>query len=80
MEWWQKGNERALGPSKKGQLIDYFGSLTLWKHQNRCVFYGIAPNLVAVVSQADEGRRFWELAGARGISHLIAQLPKAYWD
>jgi hypothetical protein len=81
MEWWQKVNERALGPSKKGlNSLIILGAWTLWKHRNRCVFYGIAPNLVAAVSQADEERRFCELAGARGargISHLMAQLPEA---
>jgi hypothetical protein len=56
------------------------GAWTLWKHQNRCVFDGIAPNLVAAVSQVDEERKFWELAGARGISYLMAQLPEAWVD
>jgi hypothetical protein len=78
MEWWQKANERAPGPSKKGlNSLIILGAWTLWKHQNRCVFYGIAPNLVVAVPQADEERRFWELAGARGISHLMVQLPEA---
>jgi hypothetical protein len=78
MEWWQKANERAPEPSKNGlNSMIILGAWTLWKHQNRCVFDGIAPNLVTAVTQDDEERRFWELAGARGISHLIAQLPEA---
>jgi hypothetical protein len=78
MEWWQKANERATGPSKKGlDSLIILGAWTLWKHQNRCVFYGIAPNKGGIVSQDDEERKVWELAGARGITHFMAQLPKA---
>jgi hypothetical protein len=78
MGWWQKANERALGPSKKSfKSLIILGAWTLWKHRNRCVFDVIAPNLITTMSQADEERRLWELAGARGISHLIAHLPEA---
>jgi hypothetical protein len=38
------------------------------------VFDGIAPSLVAGLAQADEDRKMWELAGAKGISFLMAQL------
>jgi hypothetical protein len=76
-EWWQKANERAPGPSKKGlNSLIILGAWTLWKHRNRCVFYGIAPNLVAAVSQADEERRIWELAGARGFLPLDDAAPR----
>jgi hypothetical protein len=35
MEWWQKTNERAQGPSKKGlSSLIILGVWTLWKHQN----------------------------------------------
>jgi hypothetical protein len=40
-------------------------------------FDGIAPNMVVVVSQADEERKIWELTGARGITHLMAHLLDA---
>jgi hypothetical protein len=33
--------------------------------------------MVNIVLQADEERKIWELAGARGITHLMAQLPEA---
>jgi hypothetical protein len=69
---------RASGPTKKGvNSLIILGAWTLWKHRNCCVFYGIAPNIVAAVSQADEERKMWELAGARGITYLMAQLPDA---
>jgi hypothetical protein len=40
-------------------------------------FYGIGPNMITAVLQADEERKVWELAGASEISHLMAQLPEA---
>jgi hypothetical protein len=50
------------------------GICTLWKHRNRCVFDGVVPNMAACLSQADEERRVWELAGAKGISFLMAHV------
>jgi hypothetical protein len=66
------------GAIQKGsQLFDYLGSLDTLEASKSLCFYGIACNLFAAVSQADEERRFWELAGVRGICHLMAQLPEA---
>jgi hypothetical protein len=45
-------------------------------HRNRC-FDGIAPSLAAAMAQAEEEKRAWELAGAKGISFLVAQVPGA---
>jgi hypothetical protein len=66
----------SIGYVQTNSLI-ILGAWTLWKHRNRCVFDGIAPILVVAVSQVDGERRFCELAGARGIFHLIAQLLEA---
>jgi hypothetical protein len=78
MGWWRKENEKALGPTKKGlNSLIILRAWTLWKHQNGCVFDGIAPNMAVAVSQADEERKIWELTGARGITYLMAQLPYA---
>jgi hypothetical protein len=70
-------SSRAI--QKGSQLIDYFRSLDTLEASKLMRFYGIAPNLVAAVSQADEERRFWELAGARGNPHLIAA-PRGLGD
>jgi hypothetical protein len=51
------------------------GAWILWKHRNRCVFDGIAPSLAAVLAQAGEERRLWELVGARNILFLTTVLP-----
>jgi hypothetical protein len=73
MEWWQGQIRELQGPSKKGlNSLIILGAWILWKHRNRCVFYGIAPNMVAAMLQPDEERKVWELAIARGISHLMA--------
>jgi hypothetical protein len=39
-----------------------------------CVFDGASPSLVAALRQAEEERAIWELAGAKGINFLMAQL------
>jgi hypothetical protein len=38
------------------------------------VFDGAAPSLAACLAQAEDERRLWEPAGAKGISFLVAQL------
>jgi hypothetical protein len=64
-----------LGAWKGLKSIIILGAWAIWKHRNRCVFDGIAPNLDACLSQADGERKMWELAVAKGISLLMAQLP-----
>jgi hypothetical protein len=67
MEWWRKIDEESQGSVQKGlNSLIILGVWTLWKHRNRCVFDGIAPSLAAAISQAEEEKRTWELAGAKG--------------
>jgi hypothetical protein len=70
MGWWRKIDEESLGSVQN----DHFGAWTLWKHYNRCIFNGIAPSLAVVLSQAEEEKKTWELARAKGISFLVAHL------
>jgi hypothetical protein len=51
------------------------GAWTLWKHRIRCVFDGAAPIMVVALTQAEEEPKVWELAGAKRITYLTAQLP-----
>jgi hypothetical protein len=51
------------------------GAWTIWKYRNQCAFDGAAPSLAACLAQAEDERGLWELAGAKGISFLVAQLP-----
>jgi hypothetical protein len=76
MERWRRIDEESLGSIQKGlNSLIILGAWTLWQHRNRCVFDGIVPSLVATISQAEEEKRAWELAGAKGISFFVAQLP-----
>jgi hypothetical protein len=76
LKWWGRLSNHATGPVMKGlNSIIILGAWTIWKHRNRCVFDGIAPNLDACLAQADEKRKVWDLAGANSISLLMAQLP-----
>jgi hypothetical protein len=76
MEWWRRIDEESIGSVQNGlNSLNILGAWTLWKHRNRCVFDGIAPSLAATISQAEEEKRAWELAGAKGITFLVAQLP-----
>ena len=48
------------------------GAWTLWTHRNKCVFDGAAPSVAGALAVAEEERRSWSLAGARGLSLLAA--------
>jgi hypothetical protein len=72
----KKRNKHTRDSDKKGAWTLGFNSLvilgawTLWKQ-----FDGMAPNFAAAPAQAEEETKVWELAGAKGISSLDAQLP-----
>jgi hypothetical protein len=48
---------------------------TTTKRTYLCVFDGAAPCMAAAVTQAEEERKVWELAGARGVAYFMAQSP-----
>jgi hypothetical protein len=41
------------------------GAWIIWKHINRCVFEGFAPNLAVAQQAAREGINLWAIAGAK---------------
>ena len=51
------------------------GAWTLWTHRNKCVFNGAAPSVAGTLAVAEDERRSWSLAGARGLSLLDALVP-----
>jgi len=46
----------------------------LWNHQNRCVD-GAVPDLNSLVLATREDLHLWSIAGARGVSFLLALAP-----
>jgi hypothetical protein len=48
------------------------GAWIIWKHRNRCVFYGLALCVAAALMAAREEAPLWLVAGARGLSLLHA--------
>jgi hypothetical protein len=66
------------GDIKKGlNSIIILVAWSIWNHRNCCVFDGITPSLNGVLSLIGEEIFLWSLAGARGISHLLALVPSA---
>lgn len=48
------------------------GVWILWNHCNRYVFDGASPNIARALLLASEELHLWGLAGARGITHILA--------
>jgi hypothetical protein len=48
---------------------------SIWTHRNRCVFDGVSPNLNVVLAVVNEELQRWSMAGAKGISYLLAMAP-----
>ena len=66
----------AAGQMKMGiNSLVLLGAWTLWKHRNQCVFEGGNLSVAAVLEQVGEERRLWEMAGAKGLIFLAANLP-----
>jgi hypothetical protein len=48
------------------------GAWTIWNQQNRCVFDKDTPDIAHSLSISSEEWKLWSVAGAKGISFLIA--------
>ena len=55
--------------------IIILGSWLVWKHRNYCVFDGGTPSLSRVMTTFREDVQQWSVAGARGVSYLLALPP-----
>ena len=74
--WWERVSKAVSDLVKKGiNSLIILGAWTLWTHRNRCVFDGAAPNVTGALAVAEDDRRSWSLAGARGLSLLDALAP-----
>ena len=76
MEWWAGASNRFSGQVKKGvNSIIILGAWLVWKHRNYCVFDGGSPDLSRVISSFREAAQQWFVAGAQGVSYLLALAP-----
>jgi hypothetical protein len=50
----------------------------IWIHRNKVVFDGRTPCISVLLQAAGEEREKWQMAGAKGLSFLAAQLPSTY--
>jgi hypothetical protein len=71
--WWRHAIEATTEQSRKGlNSLVILGAWIIWKHCDLCHFDGHTPNLNLALAQAAEKRWCWELAGAKGTTHLMA--------
>jgi hypothetical protein len=72
-DWWRMESLRVPGQLKKGfNSLVVLGTWVIWKHRNSCVFNGVAPSVPAVLEMAKEEALLWTMAGAKGLSMLLA--------
>jgi len=60
---------------KHPEIYTMLGAWSIWNHRNRCVFDGIQLSLNSVLVSVKNEFLLWSLAGARGISNLLALEP-----
>ena len=86
VDWWDEAGSRLSGQVKKGSnSIIILGAWLICKHHNYCVFDGGTPSLTRVLSAFREEAQQWSVAGARGVSYLLALagwllLPSAVFE
>jgi len=72
-DWWDNLSSRVSCQIRKGaNYLVILGAWNLWNHQNMCVFDGAVPDLNSILSTTREDLQLWSVAGAKGISSLLA--------
>jgi hypothetical protein len=75
-DWWQQAGSTLDKGAKKGfDSLVMLGAWILWKERNDIVFNGASPKLERALLLAQEEATLWMLAGAKGISGLVAARP-----
>jgi hypothetical protein len=70
-EWWRKTSVKIHKRKGKGfYSIVILGAWSLWKHRNRCFFYGARSYLISLESGFREELHLWILAGAKNLRSL----------
>jgi hypothetical protein len=75
-DWWDQSSKRVEGQNRKGLTsLVILVAWSLWNHRNGCVFDGRQPSLNELLSAIKEEMYMWELTGARGLAHILTQMP-----
>ena len=73
---WDNLSNKLSGQVQKGaNSLVTLGACNLCNHRNRCVFDGAVPNLNSLLSATREDLHQWSIAGASGVSFLLALAP-----
>jgi hypothetical protein len=75
LDWWEISSDIVPRMIKKGlNSLIILGAWMVWKHRNRVVFDGATPDFTLLLRSAEEERHKWQLAGAKGLSFLVAPM------
>ena len=75
--WWQQSSDRLHTSLQQGfNNLVVLGTWSIWKTRNDVMFNGAAPRINRALLLAREEAEFWMLAGAKGLSAMVAtRLP-----
>jgi len=75
--WWQQSSDQLHTSLQQGfNTLVVLGTWSIWKTRNDVVFNGAAPRINRALLLAREEAEFWMLAGAKGLSAMVAtRLP-----
>jgi hypothetical protein len=77
-DWWEHISTRVPDHQKKGlNAMVILVAWAIWNHRNRYVFDGVQPSLDMLLPCIRDDLHVWSLARARGITQLLAPLPRS---
>ena len=70
-DWWRKVIKKVPKDLRKGvNSLIILGAWMIWKHQNACVFEGVAPSVNTIMRELKDELSLWCLAGAKKLLGL----------
>jgi hypothetical protein len=72
-DWWERidSDNNCLVLQGINSLV-ILGAWIIWNQRNKCVFDKSTPDIARALTLSCEEKKFWWMAGARGISFLSA--------
>jgi hypothetical protein len=77
LRWWEEVSGAVNGFTKKASTPLSFWVLGQYGTIEINVFDGWNPSLTLILRSTDEERRWWEIAGAKGLFYLAATLAES---